>query len=632
MSVDTEGLSYLLEDEHADSGLARKLVDHLDSKLDEEPHLKDRIFGRIVAFGSELGQLHNFKELISRYVERESPGRPLCLAVFGPPGSGKSFAVEEVVDQVQKIDRENKKLKLRLHIVNLTQFAQPVELGRTLARIAGEQDKNTVPVVFFDEFDTTRNGTRFGWLSWFLAPMNDAAFQHEGATVHLERTVYVFAGGTASTIAEFAEPAALQEFRFAKGPDFVSRLRGVLEVQGPNAPPRLIRRALILRYELQKRAPEDEWKNVKVEQRLLDSILAAGRYRHGSRSLSALVEMSTFTPPFFLPENLPGPDFLALHVDRGPLDPRRIGGAIALSGKIPAPGQDAKFRECWEEIARRLWDEGATLAYAGKLEEGHLSEEDSLTAKLLNELEARPAELWQLRKKAHDAASGAEGAAQSQAADADPAAKPRLHTFALSGGVHTGDDIVKVHTVPSADRLSQGSRIRTIVEDLRRRLASTAESVARFAVGGLTAREDLPEGKGYAGRMPGIAEEVMLSLAHGHPVYVAGGLGGAAREVGLLLGLSNERSGRIPACMVDDDSVDLDRVKCELQPPPWLDLSVTATDTARFLQKHALGGELWPDNGLSREDNCRLFAREDPKEIVRLVLKGLLKCFAATNG
>ncbi len=39
------------------------------------------------------------------------------------------------------------------------------------------------------------------------------------------------------------------------------------------------------------------------------------------------------------------------------------------------------------------------------------------------------------------------------------------------------------------------------------------------------------------GVFSGIAEEVVLAIALGKPVYVLGGCGGAARDVGLLLGL-----------------------------------------------------------------------------------------------
>jgi hypothetical protein len=591
---------------------ARSLVRDLAHEPAKEGRLCGNAFGKLFAFDEELDQLRTFQALISAYVAQASPRRPLCLAVFGPPGSGKSFAVKQVVAGVPRPTPET---QLPLVEVNLTQVAHPGELGRVLARIAGEQDKNTVPVVFFDEFDAARDGARFGWLGWFLAPMNDGVFLHEGALVRLQRAVYVFAGGTASTFAEFAEPAAIHPFRFAKGPDFVSRLRGVLEVRGPNHPPRLLRRALILRHELRERLPKEAWTSFRVDDGLLDSLLAAGRYRHGARSIAALVEMSRFGTQGFAHADLPYADFLPMHVDRGPLDPRRIGGSIALSGKIPAPGDDYEFQELWRRLAERLWNEGATLSYAGRWQTG---EEMPLARELLEELSRRPAELASPRQPG---AAGAPDGAKPPREEKEP----RVRTFRVTGPGHPPEAIddaerigVKMHEVAAAETLPE-SWHRKVVEDLRRRLDATECSVARFAVGGLT--------EGYDGRMPGVAEEVMLSLACGHPVYVAGRFGGAAADVGVLLGLSRQRTGEIPASLHRDPAEDLSPIARELRPPPRLKLPVTGRETAEFLQRHALGGGKWPDNGLSRDENRRLFETDDSDEVVRLVAAGLARRF-----
>ena len=53
---------------------------------------------------------------------------------------------------------------------------------------------------------------------------------------------------------------------------------------------------------------------------------------------------------------------------------------------------------------------------------------------------------------------------------------------------------------------------------------------ARILLGGRT--------EGYKGRMPGIAEEALLSLEAGQPVFLLGGFGGAARDVAEALHLA----------------------------------------------------------------------------------------------
>ncbi len=63
---------------------------------------------------------------------------------------------------------------------------------------------------------------------------------------------------------------------------------------------------------------------------------------------------------------------------------------------------------------------------------------------------------------------------------------------------------------------------------MRRTLASRCD--ARIAAGGATAD--------YKGDMPGVAEEVLLSMAADKPTFVTGALGGCALDIGLLCGLA----------------------------------------------------------------------------------------------
>ena len=53
---------------------------------------------------------------------------------------------------------------------------------------------------------------------------------------------------------------------------------------------------------------------------------------------------------------------------------------------------------------------------------------------------------------------------------------------------------------------------------------------------------------------PGIPEEVMLTLAQGKPVYLAGAFGGGAADVGSLLGLAHPRRGDVPLSLQAEPS------------------------------------------------------------------------------
>jgi hypothetical protein len=163
-----------------------------------------------------------------------------------------------------------------------------------------------------------------------------------------------------------------------------------------------------------------------------------------------------------------------------------------------------------------------------------------------------------------------------------------------------------------------------VVERFRRRLAVSESSVARFAVAGDTVM--------HGGRVPGIAEELMLTLALRKPVYVAGGFGGAARDVGSLLGLAHPRTGEVPKSLeAQPEESKLRAIVDKLRPGPWNSLPIIAADIAQFLKEHAIAGPKWPSNGLSPKDNRCLFESTEPEKVAELVAKGLRHRFGATN-
>ena len=99
----------------------------------------------------------------------------------------------------------------------------------------------------------------------------------------------------------------------------------------------------------------------------MTSLLQAGRYRHGARSIAAVVDLRSHleNKAAFAWEDLPEDHLLGLHIDRGPLDAKLIGGSIAFSG------YDEKAEvDLWCEVARELWNNGATLSYAGRWASG----------------------------------------------------------------------------------------------------------------------------------------------------------------------------------------------------------------------------------------------------------------------
>jgi hypothetical protein len=270
---------------------------------------------------TEIESYRSIRNLMREYLRDPRQAQPLCVTVFGPPGSGKSFGVHQVA---RSISSDIEKLDF-----NVSQWDTAEYLPKALHRVRDYALRGKVPLVFFDEFDAQVDSQRYGWLKYFLAPMQDGVFFDGLHTHQIGKAIFVFAGGTAFTFAEFHRKAteASEEVRGLKLPDFLSRLRGNVDVFGLDPAPdtevmpldtHLIRRALILRHGLREKESrlEDATGTLQIHDAVLRAFLFVPRYFHGARSLRAIVEMSNLIGrDFFDPSLLPPPQQLKLHVD-----------------------------------------------------------------------------------------------------------------------------------------------------------------------------------------------------------------------------------------------------------------------------------------------------------------------------
>jgi hypothetical protein len=278
-------------------------------------------FGKLVTVDRrEIEALRSIQILLREYVEARK-SKPISIAVFGPPGSGKSFAVKQVAKGIASEGIQELKF-------NLSQFGDPDDLLGAFHQVRDASLSGKTPLVFWDEFDSTLGNAPLGWLRYFLAPMQDGEFQEGQITHPIGHSIFVFAGGTARTVNELGEALGSDNARDAKVPDFKSRLRGSLDVLGPDPHPDAsadphyaIRRAILLRSMLGELSPQLFEKprgegNLRIDSGVLRAFLRIDAFKHGARSLEAIVATSTLSGrDTFVRSALPFVDQLDLHVD-----------------------------------------------------------------------------------------------------------------------------------------------------------------------------------------------------------------------------------------------------------------------------------------------------------------------------
>lgn len=183
------------------------------------------------------------------------------------------------------------------------------------------------------------------------------------------------------------------------------------------------------------------------------------------------------------------------------------------------------LRDAMAEIARHLLALGARLIYGGDLRKNGFAE-------LLFELVAR------------------------HRRDVQNDALPSVTSY-LAYPVHLGMEISEIEKIRSA---VEGAATVVLLDQsgaemqmaARQAIATRTPSPDEWKSGLTAMREKISNEaharvvlggalEGYKGALPGVAEEVLLSIKLSKPTYVLGGFGGCAREVARLLGLLKEQ-------------------------------------------------------------------------------------------
>ena len=140
----------------------------------------------------EIEWLRAVGNLMSSYIQGNRD-LPLSIAVFGKPGSGKSFAVKSLATELNKSASKSTR-GIEIHEFNLSQMGSINDLEDMINVIREENLQGNVPLVFVDEFDSKYRADPYGWLKFFLSPMNDGTFKTKGQVGKNGKGNFLFRG------------------------------------------------------------------------------------------------------------------------------------------------------------------------------------------------------------------------------------------------------------------------------------------------------------------------------------------------------------------------------------------------------------------------------------------------------
>lgn len=258
---------------------------------------------------------------------------------------------------------------------------------------------------------------------------------------------------------------------------------------------------------------------------------------------------------------------------------KRIAVSISESPDLPQLGLSLRhLRDVWAEVARHLLADGARLLYGGDLRtQGFSRVLFELVARYHRDSSEDPPPVVNLLAWPVHATLPFSELEQVQTDLGDAA---NLVYLTRDGSVIPHEE--RRQMVPCQASQLEASDWAVGLTSMRRLM--TERSDARVLLGGRV--------EGYHGTMPGIAEEALLAVRKGQPVFIAGGFGGCARDIA--------------------ETMRIDRPRYAWNSRSWPQREHFARYSAPSLR-----------NGLSDEENGRIASSTHADEIALLVRRGL---------
>lgn len=203
--------------------LASAIVSCKDEELDQKLVL--RLAGIQICSEEYAGTLLKLMGRLKNHLAQapestKAKNAIFSFAVFGGPGSGKSFVAGQLASAIQEGNAV-----YRPYRINLSQFESSIQLFEALESIRIGRTSHEVPFIIFDEFDCAYQGEQGGWLRYFLMPLQDGEFFLRNTRKAIAKSVFAFLGGSWTDQDSFrAWALSPEQGRLLKGPDFHSRL------------------------------------------------------------------------------------------------------------------------------------------------------------------------------------------------------------------------------------------------------------------------------------------------------------------------------------------------------------------------------------------------------------------------
>jgi hypothetical protein len=160
------------------------------------------VFGKYVTRNSGFGdELDDLLHVVSHYVSRLRVSRSLNVLMGASPGSGKSFLIKQITEQLSNDQNIDFKIDFtEIYVPSLRGLDDLIDVFR---HVQSSNLSGRMPLVLFDEVDTQIDSRHV--FPYFLAPMWDGSFHYGKESFALGKVVFFFAGSALFPSLELSE-------------------------------------------------------------------------------------------------------------------------------------------------------------------------------------------------------------------------------------------------------------------------------------------------------------------------------------------------------------------------------------------------------------------------------------------